>query len=105
MIPSHLHRHGVPGVLAPLATSTGAPYVLVGRFALALYPMLEARVGAEVGLSPAQWCGKVHTVPAPSRSCWRPRSGEAARRAAVEGLMDLFAPGKIVDLARASDAS
>jgi spectinomycin phosphotransferase len=45
-VPSHLHRHGVPHVLAPLATSAGAPYVLVDRFALALYPMLEARVGA-----------------------------------------------------------
>jgi spectinomycin phosphotransferase len=69
MIPSHLHRHGVPGVLAPLATSTGAPYVLVGRFALALYPMLAARAGAEVGLSPAQWrqlgavVRQVHAVP------------------------------------------
>ena len=55
--------------LAPLATSTGAPYVLVDRFALALYPMLEARVGAEVRLSPAQWrqlgavVRQVHAVP------------------------------------------
>jgi spectinomycin phosphotransferase len=68
-VPGHLHRHGVPGVLAPLATGTGAPYVLVDRFALALYPMLEARVGAEVGLSPAQWrqlgavVRQVHAVP------------------------------------------
>lgn len=54
-VPSYLHRHGVPDVLAPLVTSTGTPYVLVDRFALTLYPMLEARVGAEVGLSPAQW--------------------------------------------------
>jgi hypothetical protein len=29
---------------------------------------------------------------------------EATRRAAVEGFKDLFAPGNIVDLARASDA-
>jgi spectinomycin phosphotransferase len=68
-VPSYLHRHGVPGVLAPLATDTGAPYVLVDRFALALYPMLEAQVGAEVGLSPAQWrqlgatVRQLHAVP------------------------------------------
>jgi spectinomycin phosphotransferase len=68
-VPSHLRRHGVPNVLAPLATGTGAPYVLVDRFALALYPMLEARVGAEVGLSPAQWrqlgavVRQLHAVP------------------------------------------
>lgn len=69
MVPSHLHRHGVPNVLAPLVTSVGAPYVVVDSFTLALYPMLEGRVGAEVGLSPAQWrqlgaaVRKVHAVP------------------------------------------
>jgi spectinomycin phosphotransferase len=69
MVPSHLHRHGVPNVLAPLVTSVGAPYVVVDGFTLALCPMLEGRVGAEVGLSPAQWrqlgaaVGKVHAVP------------------------------------------
>lgn len=68
-VPSYLHRHGVPDVLAPLATGTGAPYVVLGRFALALYPMLEAQVGAEVGLSPAHWrqlgaaVRRVHAVP------------------------------------------
>ena len=71
-VPSHLHRHGVPHVLAPLATSAGAPYVVVGRFALALYPMLDAAPGAEVGLSPAQWrelgatLARIHTVPLPA---------------------------------------
>jgi len=68
-VPAHLHRHGVSNVLAPLATSTGAPYVLVDGFTLALYPMLDARVGAEVGLSPAQWrqlgaaLQQIHRVP------------------------------------------
>jgi spectinomycin phosphotransferase len=68
-VPSYLHRHRVPNVLAPLATGAGAPYVLVDGFALALYPMLEGRVGAAIGLSPAQWrqlgaaVRKLHTVP------------------------------------------
>ena len=59
----------MPNVLAPLATTTGASSVTVGRFALALYPLLEARPGAEAGLSPAQWrelgatLRQVHAVP------------------------------------------
>jgi len=54
-VPSLLHRHGVPHVLAPVPTSSDAPYAPVDRFALALYPMLDAGTGAEVGLAPAQW--------------------------------------------------
>jgi spectinomycin phosphotransferase len=54
-VPSYLHGQGVPNVLAPVTTNAGAPYVLVDRFALALYPLLEARPGVEVGLSPGQW--------------------------------------------------
>jgi spectinomycin phosphotransferase len=55
VVPSHLQRLGVPHVLAPLASGTGAPNVLVDGFTLALYPMLDARTGAEGGLSPRQW--------------------------------------------------
>jgi spectinomycin phosphotransferase len=54
-VPAHLQRHGVPEVLAPLPTRGGAPYLVVDRFALALYPMLDAGPGAEVGMSPDQW--------------------------------------------------
>ena len=45
---------GPPGPRAP-AHRRGAPFVVVDRFALALYPLLDAATGAEVGLSPAQW--------------------------------------------------
>jgi spectinomycin phosphotransferase len=68
-VPAHLHRHGVPNVLAPLVTGVGAPYALVDGFTLALYPMLDVSVGAEVGLSPAQWrrlgatLRQIHGVP------------------------------------------
>ena len=55
VVPAYLQRLGVPHVLAPLASSTGAANVLVGGFALALYPMLDARTGADGGLSPRQW--------------------------------------------------
>jgi spectinomycin phosphotransferase len=54
-VPSYLQGQGVPNVVAPVTTSAGAPYVLVDRFALALYPLLEARPGVQVGLSPGQW--------------------------------------------------
>ena len=68
-VPAYLHRRGTPRVLAPLPTRSGAPYLVVDRFALALYPMLSARTGAEAGLSPAQWralgaaLAEVHATP------------------------------------------
>jgi spectinomycin phosphotransferase len=68
-VPDHLARHGVPLVLGPLPTRAGLPFALVDRFALALYPLLDARTGAEVGLSRAQWqelgaaTARVHAVP------------------------------------------
>ena len=37
-VPGYLHRHGVPLVLAPRPNRAGAPFVVVDRFALALYP-------------------------------------------------------------------
>jgi hypothetical protein len=104
------------------------------RFALALYPMLDAGVGAEVGLSPAQWrelgaaVEQIHAVPltpalirllAYYRAAWAvqdiasygqeallmPALGEETRRAAVAGFMGLFEPGNIIDVARASGRS
>jgi len=129
VVPSHLHRHGVPHVLAPLASGAGAPSVLVDGFALSLYPMLDARTGAEGGLSPRQWrqlgvaLRQVHAVPPtpelnaivgweafrPTRReliaaygeqvLMMPTLGEETRRVAVDGFVDLFEPGNIVDLA------
>jgi spectinomycin phosphotransferase len=96
-VPSHLHRHGVPHVLAPLVTSAGTPYVLVDRFALALYPMLDARVGAEVGMSPAQWrqlgagLRQLHAVPLTPRLT-RMVGKEAFRPTRRELLADLETP-------------
>ena len=47
---------------------------------------------------------KVRAGANPTRGA-APGLGEATRRAAVEGFMDLFAPGNIVDLALASDTT
>ncbi len=54
-IPHFLHEHGVPHILAPLQTNTQALWVVVGGFALSLYPFLDARTGTAVGLSEQQW--------------------------------------------------
>jgi spectinomycin phosphotransferase len=54
-VPAHLERHGVPDVLAPLPTRAGDSSVVLDGFRLALFPLLEAANGAEVGLSPGQW--------------------------------------------------
>ncbi|HEV3498183.1 MAG TPA: phosphotransferase, partial [Actinomycetes bacterium] len=68
-VPAYLGRLGTPRVLAPLPTRAGQPYLVLDRFALALYPMLDARSGAEAGLSPAQWrelgaaLAQVHAAP------------------------------------------
>ena len=103
-VPAYLHRRGTPGVLAPLPTRAGEPYLVAGRFALALYPMLDARQGAEAGLSSAQWGARARLGGPGHRRLRRagllsPTAGEATRRAAVESFEDLFAPGNIVDLA------
>lgn len=69
-VPAYLRRRGTPGVLAPLPTRAGKPYLAVDRFGLALYPMLDAHTGAEAGLSPGQWralgaaLAEVHATPA-----------------------------------------
>lgn len=96
VVPGHLHRRGVPHVLAPLATSAGAPYVLVDRFALAVYPMLDGRTGAEVGLSPLQWrqlgdtLRQIHAVP-PTPELTRLVGREAFRPTRRELVADLEA--------------
>jgi spectinomycin phosphotransferase len=104
VVPWHLHRVGVPHVLAPLATTAGAPHVEVDGFALALHPMLDARPAVEVGLSPEQWrtlggvVRQVHTVPpAPdltrvvARETFRPAGRDVA--AGLEALLATPAPG------------
>jgi spectinomycin phosphotransferase len=54
-VPSYLHRHGVPHVLAPLPTNAGTLGVEVSNFGLMLYPMVDGGTGAEIGLAPDQW--------------------------------------------------
>jgi spectinomycin phosphotransferase len=93
-VPWHLHRLGVPHVLAPLPSGAGAPAVVVDGFALALSPMLDARTGAEGGLSARQWqqlgaaLRQVHAVP-PTRELTRMVGREAFRPSRRERIGEL----------------
>jgi spectinomycin phosphotransferase len=61
-IPHALHEQGVPHIFAPLSTIGRALWVDVDGFALSLYPFIEGRRGADVGLSDAQWRAFGRTV-------------------------------------------
>lgn len=52
---AYLQGHGLPEVVAPLATIDSALSVEVGGFVLVTYPFLEARTAVEAGLTDAQW--------------------------------------------------
>jgi spectinomycin phosphotransferase len=54
-IPHTLHHQGVPHIPAPLPTIIQTLWVGVDDFALSLYPFIDGRMGADVGLSDAQW--------------------------------------------------
>ena len=103
-VPGYLHRHGVPLVLAPLPTGAGAPFVVVDRFALALYPLLDAATGAEVGLSPAQWrelgaaVRRAHSLPP------TPELAELAGRESFRPSRRELLPALEAEIARADPA-
>lgn len=54
-VPHALAERGVPHLLAPRSTLAGAPWAELGAYVLTVYPLLEARMAADAGLSEAQW--------------------------------------------------
>jgi spectinomycin phosphotransferase len=54
-VPHYLREHGVPQVVAPLATTSGELWTSLGDVALILYPYVEGTSGLEAGLTLAQW--------------------------------------------------
>ncbi|MGB8646534.1 MAG: phosphotransferase [Anaerolineae bacterium] len=54
-VPRYLHAQGVSHLVAPLPTLAGALWVSVDGFALSLYPFIDGRIGAQVGLSDEHW--------------------------------------------------
>jgi spectinomycin phosphotransferase len=101
-VPSYVERHGVPNVLAPVLALDGSPAVRLGRFWLALYPLVHGRPAAEGRLSPAQWrqlgatVALVHALP-PAPELRRLVPVEAfrpSRRELIAGLDELLSgPG------------
>jgi len=55
VVPRYFHDHGVPHMIAPLPTITGALWVGANDFALSLYPFIDGRMGADGGLSEQHW--------------------------------------------------
>jgi spectinomycin phosphotransferase len=55
VVPRFFHDQGVPHIIAPLPTITQTLWVSVNDFALSLYPFIEGRTGADVGLSQQHW--------------------------------------------------
>ncbi len=55
VVPRHLHDQGVTHVMAALPTSTGALWVGVEEFALALYPFIDGATGTDAGMTEHHW--------------------------------------------------
>ena len=72
LVPLYLHEQGIPHLLPPLTTIAHAAWVMVDDFALSLFPFVEARMGAEAGLSERQWAAlgttvkQIHSIQLPS---------------------------------------
>lgn len=54
-VPRYLADLGLPQILAPLPTITGALWADIGEFALSLYPFIDGRSGGNIGLSAEHW--------------------------------------------------
>ena len=55
LVPWHLRERGLTPVVAPVPTSSGAPYLAVEGFALLLYPYVDGSNLWERGLTDPQW--------------------------------------------------
>ena len=54
-VPRFLKDHGIEQAVAPLPTRAGTLWAAAEPFALIVYPFVEGRMGAQGGLSDAQW--------------------------------------------------
>lgn len=61
-VPRSLNDAGLPNILAPLPTAARALWTAVDGFTLSLFPFVEGRRAAEVGLVEAQWLELGKTV-------------------------------------------
>lgn len=61
-VPAFLHAHGIPRVMAPLATATHRLWTSGDGFAWILYPFFEGHNGFAAPLSDAQWVALGETM-------------------------------------------
>lgn len=55
LVPRFLHEQGVAHIIAPVPTLSRELWVTVGDFSLTLYPFIDTRTAADVGLSNQHW--------------------------------------------------
>ena len=55
VVPRYLHDRGVANILSPIPTIEGSLWIMVKDHALSLYPFIEGRMAAHVGLSEQHW--------------------------------------------------
>jgi spectinomycin phosphotransferase len=55
VVPCFLSDQGVPHILAPLKTASRNLWIVVDGFGLSLFPFIEGRRAADIGLSEEQW--------------------------------------------------
>lgn len=55
LVPRFLCDHGVPNIIPPLPTTSGALWVELDAFSLSLTPFLDVQPAADTGLSDHQW--------------------------------------------------
>jgi spectinomycin phosphotransferase len=61
-VPQYLRKLNVPHILSPRPTNSGALWVRVDEFAVALYPFVDGSIGGDIGLSDEQWTALGHTL-------------------------------------------
>jgi spectinomycin phosphotransferase len=90
VVPRYLHEQGVPHLIAPLPTITGALWISIDAFVLTLYPFIDGRMAADVGLSDRDWVAfgammrQIHTSPlTPDLTQIVPRETFTPRRRSV----------------------
>lgn len=104
-VPDFLHRQGVAGVIAPLASAAGAVVVELEGYHMVLYPFVEGQDGFAVALSEAQWeafgrtLRQIHNLPIPPELAaripretysddWRARVRQFQAHAATETFQE-----------------
>jgi spectinomycin phosphotransferase len=105
IIPRFLHQQGIPHIIAPLPTASGALWVQLSDFALSLYPFIDARTAAGTGLAAQHWrelgttLQQIHTshLPPDLRQIVRHETFTPSRRQVLTDLESVIANHELAD--------